>query len=31
MILVGDPMEATGHYGTAYVGAPDDKTRETDG
>ncbi len=23
MIVVGDPMEATGHYGTACVGAPD--------
>ena len=28
MIIVGDPMAATGHYGTACVGAPDDKTRE---
>jgi NAD(P)H dehydrogenase (quinone) len=23
MIIVGDPMDATGHYGTACVGAPD--------
>ncbi len=23
MIIVGDPMSATGHYGTACVGAPD--------
>jgi NAD(P)H dehydrogenase (quinone) len=28
MIIVGDPLSATGHYGTACVGAPDDKTRE---
>ena len=28
MIIVGDPMAATGHYGTACVGAPDEKTRE---
>ena len=28
MIIVGDPMAATGHYGTACVGAPDDKTKE---
>jgi NAD(P)H dehydrogenase (quinone) len=27
MIIVGDPLSATGHYGTACVGAPDDKTR----
>ncbi len=26
MVIVGDPMDATGHYGTACVGAPDDKT-----
>lgn len=25
MIVVGDPMEATGHYGVACVGAPDEK------
>ena len=23
MIVVGDPLSATGHYGTACVGAPD--------
>jgi NAD(P)H dehydrogenase (quinone) len=28
MIIVGDPMSATGHYGTACVGAPDATTRE---
>ncbi len=28
MIIVGDPMEATGHYGVACVGAPDEKTSE---
>jgi NAD(P)H dehydrogenase (quinone) len=28
MIVVGDPMDATGHYGVACVGAPDDKTAE---
>jgi NAD(P)H dehydrogenase (quinone) len=28
MIVVGDPMEATGHYGVACVGAPDEKTSE---
>jgi len=26
MIVVGDPMEATGHYGTACTGDPDAKT-----
>ena len=26
MIIVGDPMSATGHYGTSCVGAPDEKT-----
>ena len=26
MIVVGDPMEATGHYGTACSGEPDIKT-----
>jgi NAD(P)H dehydrogenase (quinone) len=25
MIIIGDPMSATGHYGTACVGRPDDK------
>jgi NAD(P)H dehydrogenase (quinone) len=28
MIIAGDPMSATGHYGTACVGAPDAATRE---
>ncbi len=28
MIIVGDPMSATGHYGTACVGAPDAGVRE---
>lgn len=28
MIIVGDPMSATGHYGTACVGKPDVTTRE---
>jgi NAD(P)H dehydrogenase (quinone) len=28
MIVVGDPMDATGHYGVACVGAPDEKTSE---
>ena len=28
MIVVGDPMSATGHYGTACVGSPDEKTME---
>lgn len=28
MIVVGDPMDATGHYGVACVGAPDDKAVE---
>jgi NAD(P)H dehydrogenase (quinone) len=28
MIIVGDPMDATGHYGVACVGAPDEKTAE---
>jgi NAD(P)H dehydrogenase (quinone) len=27
MIIVGDPMSATGHYGVACAGAPDEKTR----
>lgn len=26
MIIVGDPMDATGHYGVSCVGSPDDKT-----
>lgn len=25
MIVVGDPLEATGHYGASSVGAPDEK------
>ncbi len=28
MIVVGDPMEATGHYGVACVGQPDEKISE---
>ena len=28
MVIVGDPMSATGHYGTACVGAPDEKAIE---
>jgi NAD(P)H dehydrogenase (quinone) len=28
MIVVGDPLAATGHYGTACVGAPDAAARE---
>jgi len=28
MVVVGDPLSATGHYGVACVGAPDDKTGE---
>lgn len=28
MIIVGDPLAATGHYGTACVGAPDEKAAE---
>jgi NAD(P)H dehydrogenase (quinone) len=28
MIIVGDPMSATGHYGVACVGAPDAKTEK---
>ncbi|MCX8110733.1 MAG: NAD(P)H-dependent oxidoreductase [Syntrophorhabdaceae bacterium] len=26
MIIVGDPMDATGHYGVACAGTPDEKT-----
>ena len=26
MIIVGDPLDATGHYGTACTGSPDEKT-----
>ncbi|MEF8879164.1 MAG: NAD(P)H-dependent oxidoreductase [Candidatus Thermoplasmatota archaeon] len=28
MIVVGDPMDATGHYGTASAGMPDEKDAE---
>lgn len=28
MIIVGDPMSATGHYGVSCVGGPDAKTEE---
>ncbi len=28
MIIVGDPMSATGHYGVACAGEPDEKTIE---
>ncbi len=28
MVIVGDPMSATGHYGVACVGKPDDKTSQ---
>jgi len=28
MIIVGDPMSATGHYGVACAGEPDEKTLE---
>jgi len=28
MIIVGDPMDATGHYGTACVGEPDEIAME---
>jgi len=28
MVIVGDPMSATGHYGVSCVGAPDEKTME---
>ena len=28
MIVVGDPMSATGHYGVACVGAPDEQVGE---
>jgi len=27
MIVVGDPIEATGHYGVACVGSPDENAR----
>lgn len=28
MIIVGDPLSATGHYGVACAGSPGEKTRE---
>jgi NAD(P)H dehydrogenase (quinone) len=28
MVIVGDPMSATGHYGAASLAAPDDKAKE---
>ena len=28
MVIVGDPMSATGHYGVACVGQPDEKTED---
>ncbi len=28
MIVAGDPMDATGHYGAIAVGAPDDKEKD---
>jgi NAD(P)H dehydrogenase (quinone) len=28
MIIVGDPMSATGHYGTGCEGAPDEGAQE---
>ena len=28
MIVVGDPLSATGHYGVSCIGAPDKKTAE---
>ena len=28
MVIVGDPLSATGHYGTACVGTPDAKTMD---
>jgi len=28
MVIVGDPLAATGHYGVSCVGAPDEKTDE---
>lgn len=28
MIVVGDPMDATGHYGVACVGVPDEKASQ---
>jgi NAD(P)H dehydrogenase (quinone) len=31
MIIVGDPLDATGHYGTSCVGTPDKKTEQNAG
>jgi len=31
MIVVGDPLDATGHYGVACVGAPDEQASEDAG
>lgn len=28
MVIVGDPLSATGHYGVSCVGAPDEKTED---
>ena len=28
MVVVGDPMDATGHYGVSCVGAPDERTSQ---
>jgi NAD(P)H dehydrogenase (quinone) len=28
MVIVGDPMSATGHYGVSCVGAPDERTEK---
>ena len=28
MVIVGDPLSATGHYGVACVGAPDDRAAD---
>lgn len=28
MIIVGDPLDATGHYGVSCTGDPDEKTKE---
>jgi NAD(P)H dehydrogenase (quinone) len=28
MVIVGDPMSATGHYGVSCVGAPDERTEQ---
>ncbi len=28
MVIVGDPLSATGHYGTACVGAPEEKDKK---